>query len=254
MKTKIIITVFILMFTAVPSYAESYLQVTDSLLYQAQEKIYEAFYNSFRKGNMDKLENIEKRLRTIDRDNWIPKYWIAYANYYESIYQLKMGTKEAGRKEINEGIEVLQYIKNKNSEVYALLSMMQGFKVQFMKGTSVIELAQKAKKNAQEAVHLNKKNIRAQYVLGMNTFYTPEAFRSGEKVETALKKAISLDKANENNPYLPTWGKKQAYRLLIKYYIQKKRCSDAKKVLRKALNQYPNNYMLKRYEKALPNC
>lgn len=251
MKIKIFITVLIFTCTTATGHAQRQQSPADSVLSNAQEKIYQAFIYSFRKGTIDKLQKIEKRLKSIDNDNWIPKYWLAYTHYYQSVYRLKMGAKEAARKEIDLGINVLKDVIKKDSEVYALLGMMQGYKIQFMRGSSVIELSRKATENAHKAIKLNKKNIRAWYVLGMNAFYTPKAFRSGKKVKNSLTKAVSLQKINKNNPYLPTWGKKQAYNLLIKYYIQKKRFSDAKKVLQKALRNFPNGYRLKRYEETL---
>lgn len=252
MKAKSFFTfVLIILFVNFNASAEVYQSVDDSVLYNVQEKIYSAFLNSFEKQSMDGLETIEQQLQNIDEQNKIVNYWIAYTNYYQSIYQITMGNKKGSEKSINEGIDELKKIKNKSSDDYALLSMLQGFSTQFSSGSQTAKIGYKAKENAQKAIEMDKKNVRAWYVAASNNAYAPKAFGGGTKVEEYLKKALALEEQNINNPYLPTWGKKEAYRLLVGFYMKQERYKDAKKVLSEGLEKYPDNYMLNQYKQRL---
>ncbi|HKJ31480.1 MAG TPA: hypothetical protein VKA34_06610 [Balneolales bacterium] len=250
MKSKLFI-IILLLFSTSNVFAETTHTSDDSLLYHVQGKIKNAFLNSFQSHNPAKLETIEKKLKNFKNTNRIVQYWRAYTLCYESIYHIKMGNKRASLKKLKKGINILKIIKTKSSDDYALLAMMQGYAIQFSGGMHAAVLATKAKRNAQNAVDLDKKNVRAWYVQGLNNYHTPKQFGGKTIVKICLTKAISLKEENRQNPYLPTWGKVQSYGLLVTFYINQKKFAKAQKVLKTGLKKYPDNYTLKQDEKTL---
>jgi len=223
----------------------------DSLLYHIQDKVYDAFLSSFQDNSPKRLMDIELELKQVSKQNQMGVYWFAYAKYYESIYYLKIQDKKKSSKELDAAISMLEEIKNKNSEHYALLAFLQGFSIQYSGGMSSAAISTKAKKNAETALKLDSTNLRAWYVLASNDYYTPVAFGGGRKCEEYLLKAISLNEQTIANPYMPSWGKSNAYALLLDYYVGKEDFVNAKKYLTSALELYPDDYMLNQYVEVL---
>ncbi|MCY1633347.1 tetratricopeptide repeat protein [Marinifilum sp. D737] len=231
--------------------ASSEINKGDSILENIQNKIYTAFMNSFEEGNTNDLMEIENELIKIKTNDQITSYWIAYSKYYESIFYLKMRNKKSAKKVINEAIEIVELIDNKNSESYALLANLYSFSTQFADGMLIGTISQKVKNNAEKAIKLDEENLRAWYVLGSNDFYTPEIYGGGKKCEELLLKSISLNEQKIKNSYMPSWGKNDAFSLLVAYYIRKEDYPKAIEYLDKALILYPNDYMLNQYAKQL---
>ncbi|TVZ27969.1 hypothetical protein JM83_3051 [Gillisia sp. Hel_I_86] len=101
----------------------------DSLLVGIQEKIYNAFVQSFMDENNNDLNLLHEKLENLysTKKNNIILYWKSYLQFYSSIYYLQKGDKETAEKEVGKGIDWLEEMKNKNSEDYVLLAMLQGF-------------------------------------------------------------------------------------------------------------------------------
>jgi tetratricopeptide (TPR) repeat protein len=64
-------------------------------------------------------------------------------------------------------------------------------------------------------------------------------------------KTISLEAQPIPDTYLPSWGKSEAYSLLITYYLDRKNYDEAKKHIAVALSLYPDNYMINQYVEML---
>ena len=255
MKTKL----FIFLFTILTAFSYSTygkantVQRTnsDSLLYNIQEKVYEAFMASFQDNGITRLIETENQLKAFPVQNQITAYWIAYTKYYKAIYYLKFNDRKQSQKELESAIDLLEKVKNKNSEIYALLAFIQSFSTQFSGGMVAATLSAKVKKNAEQATALDSTNLRAWYVLALNDYYTPLAFGGSKKCEKYLLKAISLNEQSIANHFMPSWGKSDAYHLLIGYYIDKEDYSKAKDYLNLALSLYPDNYMINQYVEML---
>jgi len=219
---------------------------SDSLLVNIQSKIYTAFVQGFISKNNTKLTNLSKKLEILynERNQKLILYWRSYLQYYSSIYYLERGDKETAGKEIDKGIDWMEGMKNKNSEDYALLSLLQGFGIQF-KGMEAMFISSKIKKNAITAIAMDSTNLRAYYVYASNDFYTPKMYGGGKEAERYLLKAISLPAQKIKNIYLPSWGKKESYEMLIKLYIKKGKWGLAKKYFQEGIKEYPNSYNIK---------
>ena len=212
---------------------------------QIEKRIYDAFVQSTIKNDLAPMNSIEEELKQIDlkKQQNLVWYWRAYLNYYKAIYYLKFADKEKSENACDEAVDWLKNMKNKTSEDYALQVLIQSFSIQF-KGAKAMFVSSQIKKNAKKAIALDPKNLRANFVLASNDFYTPEAYGGGKKAEGYLTKAISLPASKLNNPYLPTWGKDQAYELLIRHYQKADQTADADRLLKEALAKFPDNYML----------
>jgi len=217
----------------------------DSLLVGIQGKIYNAFVQSFMTKNNDELDSLRKGLENLysASKNNIILYWKSYLQFYSSIYYLKKGDKKISEKEIDKGIDWLDEMKNKNSEDYALLAMLQGFGIQF-KGMKSMIVSSNIKKNIKRAIAIDSTNLRAYYVYASNDFHTPEKYGGGKEAEEYLLKAISFPAQKIKNDYLPSWGKEESFEMLIKIYIKKEKWELAKKYFQEEIVAYPKSYTI----------
>jgi hypothetical protein len=210
-----------------------------------QKKINEAFVQSFITQKNDALIELAKNLEQLyrEKNQNLILYWRSYLQFYTSIYFLKANDKKKAEKEIDRGIDWLEGMPNKNSEDYALLSMLQGYALQF-KGLKVMFLAGEVKRNASQAIALDSTNLRGYYVYASNDFYTPAKYGGGHEVEKYLMKALSLPAQKVANTYLPSWGIQEAYELIIKHYIAKEQWEQAKNYYKEAATEFPENYQI----------
>jgi len=228
------------------SYSEQIEQVkSDTLLVGIQSKIYDAFVHSLMSKDYKKLSELSNNLDELNKSKKqnLIIYWQSYLQFYSSIYYLKKGDKKTAEKEIDKGIDWLGEMKNKNSEDYALLAMLQGFGIQF-KGMNVMFISSDIKKNLNKAIAIDSINLRAYYVYASNDFHTPKKYGGGKETEEYLLKAISLPIQKVKNDYLPSWGKEEAFEMLIKFYIKNEKWDFAKKYYQEGIKEYPKSYTI----------
>ncbi len=213
------------------------LQVATINAQGSQQRIEQAFAIAFRQQNLSEMDKTEKEL-TAD-------YWVAYSRYFKAIYLLKTGDKKGSRDNIEIGIDRLKGVKEKFSEDYALLSVMRSFSIQFV--DNVMKqgmISGQVRDEAQKAIKLDDKNIRAYYALGSIDFYTPSTYGGGQVAEKLLLKAISLEEQQGEGGDLPTWGRDYAYQLLILLYLKNNDATQAKRYWEEAHRLYPDNVMI----------
>lgn len=219
--------------------------ISDPLLKGVQKKVFQAFVAGSISGNADEMEALDAELETLYEENGqkLILYWRSYLKFYSSIYYLKIGDEKQSEKEIDEGVKWMKAMKDKNSEDYALLAMLQGFSLQF-KGMKVMFMASNIKENAKMAVELDPSNPRANYVYASNDFHTPAMYGGGEEAEEYLLKAISLPSQKIENEYLPSWGREEAYEMLVKLYIKAEKWEQAKEYFSAGIAEFPESYTL----------
>lgn len=215
------------------------------VLADIQGRIQSAFAQAIVSQNMDAMEAIQKELTSLYASNEqnLIQYWRAYLQFYIAIFHIQADDSNASENAVDEGIDWLKDMKQKNAEDYALLSMLQGFSIQF-KGMRAMFLSKDIKKNAKTAIAIDENNLRAYYVYGSSDFYTPKKYGGGKEAEAYLLKAISLPVQQTPNEHLPSWGKEEAYELLIKHYIKTENWKAARKHFKDANTQFPNNYQI----------
>jgi tetratricopeptide (TPR) repeat protein len=194
----------------------------------------------------EQFELINQELDQIQKseNDDIITYWKAYNEYSRSIYFLQINDKKNAEKSIREGIDLIDKINVKNAEDYALLGLMQSFLMQFEQSMRIPSLFKTIKNNLELALQADNKNFRVHYSKGSFNFYTPKLFGGGKTVEADLTKAIRLAEQNKEDSYLPTWGKEDAYLILIEYYINEKQKDNAVELYQEAIKKYPDNYRL----------
>jgi hypothetical protein len=249
-KKIIVFTAFFTLLCTDTAFAQSAAE-SDTMLHNIQVRIYEDFLASFQDNGIARLEATESRIRALPVQSWITEYWLAYAKYYEAVHFIKFRNRTQCQKAIDSAIELLEEIKNRNSETCALLAFIQSFSIQLSDVMSAADIAAKVKRNAEAAIQLDSANIRAWYVLASNDYYTPAAFGGGKNCEKYLLKAVSLDEQTIPNPYLPGWGKSDAYALLIAHYINSENHARAREYVDAALALYPDNYTINQYAEML---
>lgn len=222
------------------------IQQNDTLLNHIEQKINTAFVKARLSQSDSELINLEQVLLKLNekKANSIIIYWYSYASYYHSIHCLIQKDKKMAEKVLDNGIAQLEEIDSKSSEQYALLALMESFSIQFAAGLRVPFISSSVKKNAEKALELDSLNLRAFYVLGSNDFYTPEQYGGGKKAEGFLRKATTLNDQTIKNEFLPSWGKNQAFEMLIKLYLKHNRLDEAKKCFQQAIALFPNDYMI----------
>lgn len=237
-------------------YSEYPVATLDSLrLDHIQTRINDAFIQSIMSRKTDGLLSIKSDLQTLEKshNNPLIKYWQGYLQYYHAIYHIQAGNKADSEKEIEAGIDIMDHIKNKNSEDLALLALLQSFSIQFKSGMEAGAMSGKVKGNIKKAIKLDEQNLRAFYVAGSNDYYTPEKYGGGAEVENYLFKAIALPDQKIKSIYLPSWGKDSAYEMLIKWYIKKENWAKAKQYFSEANTLYPQNYPISQLAVKLVN-
>lgn len=245
MKTKSLITSLLLFFVYAVSYGQTDNANADSLLSDIQDNIYNAFVLSIDSSSPKPLDSIIKPLEDYNTKAKQPLvcYWIGYAYYYRVIYCMQVDDPKGYNESAKNGIAILESIKRKSSDDYALLSRIQGLAMRYA-GMKAVLLSRTMNKNADKALELDPNNIRANFVIANNDYFTPKMYGGGKKAEKYFLKAISLPEKNVNNKYLPTWGKDESYEYLIRFYMDNDRIDDAKKYAKIAIEKYPNSYMI----------
>ncbi len=221
-----------------------------SVLNDIQQQIDTAFYRSVKSGRLSDLTALERSLSA--DTNPLSVYWQAYAKYYEAAYYLTKNDKEISEKVINEGISLLNDKRDKTSDDYALLAIMQTFSMQFM--TNAIKMKFRSNtilKNIDRAIQDDDSNVRAYLAGGVTDYYTPAEYGGRKKVEGYLKRAVSLNSRRVAGAEQPTWGKELAYQLLINFYLDKKEDDKAEHYMEEALRLYPSDYGLNQLQREI---
>lgn len=218
-----------------------------------QSKIYNTFVGCLTSEDSKPLEAIYKQLKDAysRSPNNLFLYWKGYLFYYKSIYYIRFNEENKSEQSIKEGINIIQNIERKNSEDFALLGLLQGFSQQFHSGFKAGKVSADLNRNIERALELDPDNLRAHFVYASNDFYTPKKYGGGMEVEKCLLKAISLPEQKISNPYLPSWGKEEAYAMLIQLYINDENFESAKKYFNKGIEKYPDSYSISRHARKL---
>lgn len=197
-----------------------------------QESVEDAYESSMRSHC---IKELELNLTQLQKNGTVNYYWIAYNKLFQTLYYIHNKDTRKARQQAKDGINILQSRKELNSEGYALLSYIQCIYIQFTSGLESGVFSRKSLANAHKSLKLNPKNPRGWYILGLLDYYTPMKMGGGSQCEKYLLKAISI----KPNKTIPSWGRIEAYTLLITYYMKSKKKSQADKLKKEALLEFP---------------
>jgi pentatricopeptide repeat protein len=232
---------------AAPPYTQQLAALqAENLLHEIQQKAYNSFVQAMMTQKDEQLAQLKVELANLyqKKNQNLIQYWRAYTSYYHAIFALKMAKKDLAEQYTEEGIEWLEDLKNKNSEDYALLALLKSFSIQFKMGIKAPFISASVKKDTERAIQLDKENLRGYYVYASSDFYTPEQYGGGKETEEYLLKAIALPAQKIQNAFLPSWGKEEAYEMLIRLYIKKQKWEEAKKYFQEGIAAFPNSYSI----------
>ncbi|AWX45171.1 hypothetical protein HME9304_02181 [Flagellimonas maritima] len=217
-----------------------------SLFTSPESTIEESLKESKKNNNIDKFLDLEKQLQNEynKTSSSLVLYWQAYLGYAKSRYYNELGYMDKAKEEILGSVEILERITLKNSDDYALLGMLQGFAIPFLKKQKVVVYSIKARKNIAESLKLDSTNVRGHFVAANNDAYTPKEFGGGQIIEKHLKKAIELSPKTSKNSFSPSWGKIESYSLLIFHYRQIGEMDKADNLLKRFNKLYPEQEIM----------
>ena len=239
---RTIISLVILMTSAIvfTSKAQS-----NTLPVSVQDSILNAFTTCIVSGDPSTLTSIRSRLQDIhaDRPDNLILYWTAYTDYWLTVLHMQTGNDREAAKAVSDGIGILEGIRTKTSDDYALLSLMQGMSIQY-RSMNAASISTDMIKNASLALELDPDNLRANYAYGIADFFTPEEYGGGQTAEKYFMKAISLPAQKVPSKYHPSWGGQEAYEYLVRLYLKQGRTDMAGKYCSEGLKAYPASFML----------
>jgi len=231
---------FILSFSLVFSVIIAVTAQDDATL---ETRIHDSYTAAWR-GEANHLEKVINELTQQASTDRNTQYWEAYANYRLAIYYTAQKRKKDSKAKTNRALEILENIKKKNSEEYALLSLVTGFSIQF-RPLSAASLGPKSGGYAAKSIKLDDNNPRGHFATANSDFYTPKMFGGGDLVEEHLKKALNLSYASTTGN--PTWSKDEVYELLVRFYIREDQTDDAKFYCKMGLKHFPYDARLKQH-------
>ncbi|RAK68043.1 hypothetical protein [Hymenobacter edaphi] len=193
--------------------------------------------------------HLRQRLRLADASQ--ARYWHGYVALHESIYYLQQNDRKRAEQVVENGLKQLQEPAPQRAEDYALLAHLQSFAIQFRHGMAAALAAAKVKSNAERALKLDARNLRAYYVLASNDFYTPARYGGGKKTEGYLLKALAQPDQSAAGAQGPSWGREQTYELLVRFYHREQKPALAQKYYAEARRRYPSSTTLAELGKAL---
>lgn len=211
-----------------------------------QELIDNSLEKSLQNHSPEPITSIEKSLSEKEGNVWI--YWKAYTQMCKSIYFISTNQEKESQKALDSGISLLAQNDNMTTEDYALLAYMQSQYIRFTSGMQSGILSAKSKKNANMSVTKDSLNIRGWVVLAIIDYYTPKQFGGKEKCEEYLLKAIALPSQTIQNNYRPSWGKIEAYSLLLAYCKETGNKDRLHEYYQMAIKEFPNEASIKKYE------
>ena len=189
---------------------------------------YASDYETVMKQNIDKLYksiNIEeinqlaasfKRIANVEKDKWLPKYYVAYA-YTRTTHFMKDADSIDHQLDLAQAeLDMLLKTKSDESEVYALQALIYSVRITSpMRGYKYSSLSNEALAKAEQ---LNASNPRIYYCRANNVYHTPKMFGGGKtKAKPLYEKAAELFvNVKNDNPLWPDWGAYHNQKMLDK--------------------------------------
>lgn len=208
-----------------------------------QSEIDAAFGQSF----ATQKNQLAPTIQELKEDEAANAYWIAYAQFYSNIFYQQTGQEDQAKKSVNEAIQTLESIEEKNSEEHALLGYLLGFSISF-EPSAAGRLGAKSAGEYKNALKKDKENMRAYLGMGESDFHKPAAYGGGKKVEEYLLKALTLPAQSMENG--PSWGKNSAYHLLATFYLREGETDKAKMYCMQGLTKFPNDPRLNQLKRS----
>lgn len=221
-----------------------------------QFRITKNFNEYFNSKNSTELDDIIKNLSKLkkQKDSRYINYWLAYALYNKAIIYVKIKDDKNAEKTLSKGIDLIEKVKHKTSEDYALLATLRNLDINFSFFFTIPFKAKKVVMYGEKSIELDNKNLRGYFALGANNFFTPKMYGGKLKCEEYFLKAISLKDKYTSNPFDPSWGKDESYYYLIRYYYHENKVGLMEKYMKESISLYPNSIRLNQIIENIKNA
>jgi hypothetical protein len=166
----------------------------------------------------DDLQNAAnnfERITTVEKDQWQPYYYAAYALVMKSFYAKDKLTIDPNCDKADEMLAMAESLSPGNAEITTLKSMVLSARMQ-VDNSRFMTMGQKSGILLEEAVKQQPDNPRALMQMAQSKFYTPSAFGGGKDkgVEWIKKSIAAYDTFKPATDIDPNWGKPYAQSLL----------------------------------------
>jgi len=166
----------------------------------------------------DDLQNAAnnfERITTVEKDQWQPYYYTAYALVMKSFYAKDKLTIDPNCDKADEMLAMAESLSPANAEITTLKSMVLSARMQ-VDNSRYMTMGQKSGMLLQEAVKQQPDNPRALMQMAQSKFYTPPAFGGGKDqgIEWIKKSLVAYDSFKPATEIDPNWGKPYAESLL----------------------------------------
>lgn len=178
-----------------------------------------------------KVANDFSRVGEVAQSHWHPFYYAALCNVLAAFDIEDVEKVDPLCDKATVFLEKAEKLSPKNSEIYCIKAMISLAKIKvnvFQRGMEGLSDAQANLESAQE---LNPDNPRVYFLLGQQSYNTPEAFGGSRKNALALfEKAQSLfeKEGDKKNTFEATWGLETTLKKIesCKKYLQNKVASN----------------------------
>lgn len=154
------------------------------------------------------LANVCERIVALRENEWIPWYYMAYANVHLGSIEADETRKDAYFDKAQESLEQALLISPEESEVHLLQAYIYFCRMEINPMQRSVRYFPKAGEEIEKAKALNPDNPRVYYMEGMSAFYKPEFMGGGKTAaRPVLGKALELYEEHKSLRIIdPHWG------------------------------------------------
>jgi tetratricopeptide (TPR) repeat protein len=197
---------------------------SDTLYYSALKNSINLANKEYKLENYQQLHNCCERIISLNKNEWLPYYYGAYAYINMSFIEKNEENREMYCDKAQVYIDEAMKIKSRESELYVLQALLYFARMSIspmLKGPIYIS---KASSSLSDAEKLDPDNPRIYYLRGKSTIHTPSFFGGGKEAAIPiLEKARDMyNKFKPKSTIHPNWGQGDTERLY-------KECTSATK-------------------------
>lgn len=221
-------------------------------LLDIQARIDSSISRIYQDSNIADASELRQSLELLAEENpsFITAYWAGYINYRLGIVMMQLNREGQAQKLTERAIAILERQEYQNVEYFALLSLVRGLELSYSSTVSAAIGSRKVRSLAEKAMELDNENPRAKLAMATYDYYTPRMFGGGRQVEPLLS-SVLINEEVAANPYLPTWGRWDAYRMLIRHYHRNKNYDKALAQISNAIIEYPDDRYFKSFQQVI---
>ncbi len=201
MKNSALIILILLVSVFAKAQNASYQKTMDDLVKQISE--------TDRQSSLQPIINKMERVAAAEKNEWLPKYWVAYCYGIEQFTKSDAAEKDLILDKADKYLGDAENLSVDNDEIMVLKAQLASARLAVDPMSRWQTYGASFSDNLKKATKLNSNNPRIYYLQGTNLFYTPENFGGGKAAAKPLFEQ-ALDKFNNfeaKSSIYPNWGK-----------------------------------------------